>query len=392
MKKSTKILIITLFLCFNQFLVNGETIIRPPQYLIDASIRPVERNIGKLNISIDPRMELLTAVQLLANYPMINRDLPYSQEVINHFEAFSTHEAVLITNRLLQNHGFSFDAPVAFMLHLSQLPELKEKIKFSDYVAGRSGRGDNLKQYRKALQQFAEISNFETFWNSKIPFYNQILDLTIVGMNDFVEDFNLVAVLENYLNETKEKGYSIIIAPSFRGGYAKLPEANSRNVYAILGANNMKDDTPYMVAPNMILLALHEFGHTFVNPLTSKHLDRVNSFSELFEPIKEQMTRMAYPEWELCVNEHIIRAICIRLIRLHLETELSKLLLDFQIETQASKFFLENELNQGFVYIEPLIEKLKEFEYQRDKYNITFTEFFPQLLDVFEGLLSNKID
>jgi len=353
MKNSKIILILALVLCLNQCTVK------------DTSIQPIERNIGKLNISVDPRMELLATVQLLSNYPMIRRDFPYSKEIMNYFEAFSSHEAVLMTDSLLQKFGFSWDAPVNFMLHLSQPPELKEKIEFSDYVLRRSGRGDNLEQYRKALKNFVEVSNFEVFWNSKIPFYNQILDLMIADL----DEMDLVEILENYFNETDES-YSVIVSKSFGSGYGAQITDNDGN--EIIYAN-----IPNMNGMQLCDFVWHEFGHSFVNPLTKKHLDRVQSLDKLFEPIKEEMTKMAYVRWEDCVNEHIIRAIGVRLIELN-------------FGYQEAKTLLEYELSQHFIYIEPLIEKLKEFEYQRDKYNITFTEFFPQLLGVFESLLSDK--
>ncbi len=44
------------------------------------------------------------------------------------------------------------------------------------------------------------------------------------------------------------------------------------------------------------------------------------------------------------------------------------------------------ELGNKFIYIEPLLEKLEEFEKLRDESGITFSEFYPRLLDVLDGL------
>ena len=175
MKKSKKILSLILFLCFNQFLVNAQT------------IQPIERSVGKLNISIDPRMEVLTTVQLLAYSPYnrhrnFRENLRYSKDIVNYFKTFSSHEAVIITGSLIKKNGFGDDVPVTFMLHLSHLPELDLQVPFTDGLMRRSGGGDNLEQYRKSINNFTEISDFEIFWNSKISFYNKILDLTIAKM------------------------------------------------------------------------------------------------------------------------------------------------------------------------------------------------------------------
>ena len=362
MKKSYGFLILILLGCLHQSLVNG------------ATIQPIERSIGKLNISIDPRMEILTTVQLLSNYPVIRRNLPYSKDILNYFESFSSHEAVVMTDSLLQEYGFSYDAPVYFMLHLSQLPELEHQIAFPDLLKGRSGGDDNLEQYRKSIKQFAEISDFESFWNSKIPFYNQILDLTIAEMGEM----DMVKDLEDYLNETYGS-YNIVIAPSFRGGYGpKVPDANGEDIiYACIQTTNIQNGIPYVNRENLLFYVWHEFSHSFVNPATDRFSERVESLDKLFEPIKENMSKIAYRYWKTCVYEHIVRAVNIRLFELHLGAK-------------YSNFYLKNELRRGFIYIEPLIEKLKDFENQRDENHIAFSEFYPELLNELDEQIPKK--
>ena len=356
-KMLSKLASVILILCLNQGLVKA--------------MQPVERSVGRLNISIDPRIELLSTIQLLSNYPVVNRNLPYSTEVLSYFEDFSSLEAVTMTSSLLQSYGFSYDAPVTFMLYLSQPPELEPTIMFSDYLLERSGRGDNLEQYRKSIKEFAEKSNFEDFWNSKVPFYNQILDMTISDMG--AKD--LVKAMEDYFNEAQES-YNIVIAPAFIGGYGpKISDADGKeHIYACLSTTNQKDGIPYLSGDNLLYYVWHEFGHSFVNPLTAKYAEKVSSLNQLYEPIRNWMSMQAYGSWETSVNEHIIRAVHIRLMELH-------------ICSQQSKAMLENELRNRFIYIEPLIEKLKDFENQRDSKKITFSQYYPELLNVMDSLL-----
>ena len=358
MKNPFKFLPLTLILFLNQGLSYGEP------------IQPVERSVGKLQISIDPRMELLSTIQLLSNYPVVNGDLPYSKEILEYFKLFNSEKAVKLTEKLFDKHGFAYDAPVRFMLYLSNVPELEENIEFSDYLLARSGKGNNLEEYRKSIKQFAEVSNFETFWNSKIPFYNRILDMTIAE----IEGTDFVKTLENYYNET-QGSYNIIIVSAFWGGYGpKIPGNDGKyHLYACLGVGNTKDSIPYLNSDNLRYYVWHEFGHSFVNPLSDKYSDQVNAVSKLFEPIKSRMSSQAYGNWKICVNEHIIRAITTRFSELYDDAE-------------QSKIILNNEIERRFIYIEPLIEKLKEFEIQRDEKNITFSEFYPELLNVFDSL------
>ena len=363
MKKSCLFLSLIICLFFNHFFING------------ATIQPIERTVGRLKISIDPRMELLAAIQAISkNQDLVNKSLPYSKEIISNFESFSSQEVIKLTEDLQQKYGFGADAPVVFMLHLSQPGELEEQTKFSDYILGRSGAGDNLEQYRKSIKQFAETSNFEKFWNNKIPFYNQILDMTIANMGEI----DLVETLEGYFNETQDS-YNIIITPAFNGGKGpKVPDADGKeHTYACISTNSIEDGIPFVNEGLTRYLVWHEFGHSFVNSLTNKYSDQVMSVEKLFNPIKNSMFGQGYQQWIVCVYEHIIRATTIRLFDIHLGSKPSKDLLD-------------SELNNRYIYIEPLVEKLKDFDKQRDENNITFSEFYPELLIVFDSLLKTE--
>ena len=81
-------------------------------------INPIVRSVGNLNISIDPRMELLNAAQLVSNTPYIDRQKTYSQEAIIYFKPFSSEKVVALTDELIQgDYSFGLDAPPEFMLH-----------------------------------------------------------------------------------------------------------------------------------------------------------------------------------------------------------------------------------------------------------------------------------
>ncbi len=336
------------------------------------NLEPVGQKVGKLNISVDPRMELLSSIQVLSKkYRMIERGSDYANEMNIYFASLGNENAVKMTNELYERHGFCYDAPVNFMLHLSQVPELKQQIKNSDYLIGRAGGKKNLEKYRIAIQEFAIISNFKTFWDNSKEFYQGIIDLTVSEL----DGQDLVKVIEDYFNET-QNSYNITLSPLFAGGYGpRIPAENGKyDIYSCMETTNEENGIPYVKLEYLMFYIWHEFGHSFVNPLTDKYIKEINSSKKLLEPIFENMKNMAYGTWANCVNEHIIRAINVRLY----EQNKSK--------KEAEKL-LNGELGQKFIYIEPIIEKLKEFEKQRDEKNITFSEFYPEFVALFDSLL-----
>lgn len=341
-------------------------------YLFGQQLTPISKTVGKLNITVDPRMELLSAVQVISDYPTINRKVPYSADLMQFFGRYSTHEACQLTSQLAKNYDFAYDAPEDFILRLSQVPELKAVHPFSDRMIERANGKNNLEKYSDALHRFALESNFAEFWNNKKPYYQKMTEYTA---ND-LSDFDPVGKLERYYNESKNS-YTVTLSPAFAGGYGlRIPAPNGGlDIYGCLNVSEMKDGIPYFNKLGLSHFAWHEFSHSFINPLTDKYKSRIESTAKLFDPLKAEMS---YNQWWNCANEHIIRAIYIRLISIY-ENE------------NAAKMQLEDEKSLHFAYIEPLVEKLKKFENERELKNITFSEFYPKLLDVFDSLcLSNN--
>ncbi|MCC8145193.1 MAG: hypothetical protein LIO93_01870, partial [Bacteroidales bacterium] len=43
--------------------------------IFSQNLKPVQTQVGKLHISVDPRIELLSVVQNFSTYPLINRSI-----------------------------------------------------------------------------------------------------------------------------------------------------------------------------------------------------------------------------------------------------------------------------------------------------------------------------
>lgn len=333
-------------------------------------LTPISTTVGKLNITVDSRMELLSAVQVISDYPTINRNTPYSRELIQFFSKDSTMEASIITHELYKEAGFCYDAPVNLMLCLSQVPELKVEHPFTDRLIERADGKPNLEKYCSALRHFALETNFTEFWNNKMPFYTKMVKYTA----DDLADFDPIGKLESYYNESKNS-YTVTLSPSFAGGYGiRIPSQNNNlDIYACLNVSEMKDSIPYYNKLGLSYFLWHEFSHSFVNPLTELYKSKVNASSVLYSPIENDMKSISCTNWDNCVNEHIIRAIYIRLLTLY-------------GSGNEAKYQLVREKSLRFAYVEPLVEKLKQFEYDRQSKNITFSQYYPILLSVFDSL------
>ena len=333
-------------------------------------LKPVAEKAGALTITVDPRMELLCAVQSLADYPYVNRQSDYNKKLMQFFEKDSASEAVKLTQQLAKESGFVHDGPIDLILRLSEVPALKQTLPFTKRTIERAGSIENLDNYRVALKKFATRSQFARFWNNTLPYYQKIVEYTASDL----AGYDPVKTIESYYNEPK-KSYTVILSPSLMGGYGmRVTDRHNRmDIYGCLNTDQVKNGIPFYSKDGLSNYLYHEFSHSYVNPLTDNYLSAVNATSALFSPIRDEMTAGSYGSWITCINEHIVRAVHIRILQ-------------STGEEKAADNLLEMEKSRRFVYIGPILNKLKQFEYERDNRKITFTEFYPELMAVFDSL------
>lgn len=335
----------------------------------------VTKKLGSLNITVDPRMELLAAVQQQSGYGIMTQlDFKYKEDMQNYFKQYKQQKAVKEFAKLSKK-GFNFDAPHDFMLHLSQPSELAQTSDFSKYLTNRAGGKNNLISFTKNLRQFSEASNFDNFYNKHISFYNTLVNNAYKDM----KDMNLTEALDDYYG-MKVNSYNVILSPMIiPGGYGLNVEGKNGlyDIFAIIGPGDViqksnKEAIPTFASGYNQGLIWHEFSHSFVNPTTDKYLDDINKYDKLYTKIKAQMQSQAYTSWEICVNEHIVRAVTARLTYTYLG------------KAAGDQAIVEEE-NNGFFYIKALCKSLENYEKNRDTYP-TFESYYPQLIKVFKEL------
>lgn len=312
-------------------------------------------------------MELLGAVQVVAEYPLSTRDTPYSDRVQARFSAFAGSDAAKRTKKLYGS-GFSYDAPPGFMLYHSCPPELKCVQPYSEYLKGRGGGEKSLRSYRTALGRFAEESRFADFWAENQPFYRRFLDQFI---HNVIHGVDVVGLLESYFNMT-QTSFDVILCPLFGDSNYGLrlsdPDGGLRT-YALMAVSQTENGAMSLNPNRLLDVLLHEFGHSFVNPVVEQYPELLVQGSDRYEPIREKMMAQAYTSWNICVCEHFVRAAVIRLVETIRGPE-------------AAENLIKYEERQYFGYIRPIVAKLREYEFLRDSTGISYADYVPELLKV----------
>jgi hypothetical protein len=239
--------------------------------------------------------------------------------------------------------------------------------------APRAGGAESLAAWLDQLRDLARASDFDVFFRAHAGFYHLMEEQT---RQKILKDY--AVNLEEY-HGIRHASYTIILAPLQSGNYGprrKRPDGGLE-IYGVLGTDRMAQGIPqFGTVQSLRRLVWHEFGHSFSNPEVDALQAHLARSSKLLEPIASKVDP-AYRDWHTCVIEHVNRAVEVRLAFRELGDDNGERELDF-------------EKAQGFAYVEALAERLNEYEQNRAKY-VTFRDFAPRLMAVFDELASRKL-
>ncbi|MDY3548941.1 DUF4932 domain-containing protein [Riemerella anatipestifer] len=325
---------------------------------------------SKMNISIDEKIETLYAVAFLNNYFLVSpHDNLYKWKLKNDYKELKNHKAVTLFDELSKKHNFNGYKIVHWILQFDTFPALNELKKVADpFPFVKPENEELLVEFKKELLAFNNEPMFRKYWD-EIQEYN-------IKVTKQVEKSPTIQHLPTYLEEyygKKLKSYNLILSPLLHtGGFnaEMLSPQGQKEVYAIVGPNGEIDFIPYFdkdyIETDMIL---HEFGHSFVNPITDKYDAEIEKLKSKYytNELKETGKKQGYNEWKYVFNELLLRATTIKIAEKYFGKE-------------VAKANLQQEISAGFGLVENMVKILDEYEQNRKKYP-TFDMFCPVLID-----------
>lgn len=306
--------------------------------------------------AVDPRIELLATVQLLAGYErtglLTRHAVAYKSEVREWFEPFREHAAARLFAELWPT-GFAFDTPVAVVLHLGPPPELAPRAEIGADLVARAGSPERLARFLDALRTFAQDTEFATFFAEQEAHFAALeadARARLAGVD--------AGLLEDYYGE-RRSAYRIVLAPLFHeGGFGPsvtLPDGGIE-IYSVVGPSGAPDGrADFGTAEDFRYLVWHEFAHSFVNPLIAAEATRVAATETLYSELAERMRAQGYGTWLNVLQEHVVRAVTVRLA--------------YRVQSpEAGRTALAEELGRGFEHVPALAHALERYEAERARY------------------------
>ncbi len=324
-----------------------------------------------LTPKVDRRVELLSIVFRLAGNPEYNMNTfrKYAGDIDEYFRPSAAHPVVALAKQLAARQGVGFDAVMAMAVHLSQPPELKPVVDFTDNIPEPRWGQTSASQFASLLADFYKTAGAEKFFRAHEGVYR-------AAERSLAEAIRSIDMqwFKRYYGALPAESYALLIGVNNGGGNygPRVVHPDGReDLFSIIGVSDADSAGNPAFDKGVLLSIVHEFSHSFVNPAVDRHLGRFeDEATAVFTPIADQMKRMAYGDPRTMVVEALVRASVIRYLRAHDSGSVN-----------IPKLIMREQAN-GFVFMDELDALMGKYEKDRGG-KPTFESFMPNIVDFF---------
>jgi hypothetical protein len=322
---------------------------------------------------VEPRVELLSLIFRLAGNPEYTRGrVPaYLKDADDHFIAFRDHPAVGLARRLRQERGVSYDACMSMAVHLDLSNNLQARLPFAPWPEGLDERwgATGASNFVTAARQFVKETGFRDFTQKHAALYGT----TEKRLRALIEKEAHLEWFGSFFGARPQATFTLVPA-LFNGGNCYGPHfrspAGAEELFCILGVWQVDVEGSPEFTPDMLETVVHEFCHSYANPLVDRHLKELQKAGDaLFEGVASRMRAQAYGDGSTMLRESMVRACVVRYVLRHSGPE-------------AGKREIEAQKRRGFLWMQELAEALGDYEAHRDRFP-TLDAFAPRLVSFF---------
>jgi hypothetical protein len=326
----------------------------------------------QIEISVDPRVELISIIFRLAGNPEYKMGCveSYNNDIEEHFGTYRSHPAAQFAGELREVHGIGFDAPMDFAVHITDASTLKEVVPFDadPPVLNSRWQLDDAREFLEKARRFAKDARFDEFVESHKPLYDQAAGRMKQMLS---EEINL-AWFEEFFGAKAGASFHLVAAMANGGNCygAEVTKEGKNYLYSILGVWMCDEQGIPSFDKTVVPTIVHEFCHSYCNPIVDAHAAELEDAGiRIFSGVEDRMIAMHYGNWKTVMYESLVRASVVRYMMANQGPE-------------AARNEMNRQLERGFVWIEGLSELLSKYEGHRDDYP-TVDAFFPQIVQFF---------
>ena len=339
-------------------------------------IGPAENNepAARIALRVNPAVELFSTIHRLAGTGQYDEMLlpEYDRRVDDYFGKYRDHKAVKLAVTMRDSHYINGNAPMSLACYLGAPPELKPRAPFNPPPGTPDPRWtqEAIDMFLPSAREFARDTEFMAFFKSQKDFY----DLALANIRATMAETDLIPWFEGYFGYLPDN-YVIILGMqngSCNYGQSVIFPDGSREFVSILGARwPDQNGAPQYPEDWFVGVVIHEFCHSYINPLVNKHRGILREAGEaIFPHVAKAMKESGYNFWYVMIQEYLVRACTTRCVAA-------------SAGDNAAARLMMRDLRGGFSGIEKLNALMKEYEAGRDKYP-DMEAFMPRVAEFFE--------
>ncbi len=347
----------------------------PPQSVVPASQ-------SLIRVTVDPRVELLSIVFRLAGNSEYNRGrIPsYIKDVDEHFGPFKDHAAVVRARELFKRRGISYDAPMMMAVCLTDIASVELRPCRDAFPLRRDRRwtARDAAALIKDLRSFVRATDFPAFIERHQPLYRTACD----RLEQVLRERRISEWFDSFFGSRPQADFIVAIG-MLNGGACYGPSvqlADGREeIYSVLGAGAVDEAGQPKFDAAIVSTVVHEFCHSYTNPLVDKHLDALKPSGErIFRVVQAEMKRQAYGQWKTVMTESLVRACGVR----------------YALATggaAAAAAETKHNTDRHFLWTGGLADLLAEYETSRQMYP-TLDVFMPRVVEFFNHYAAERLE
>ena len=322
---------------------------------------------AQMKSEVSETVELMGILSRTAGFEEFSENFAgqYSKDAEAWFGQYREHPTVAYYKDLRARHGIGYERVTSMAVHLETD---KGKVTLVGDRAELPGGWQNvdLDDFVKRLNKFYADTRFHEFFEQHKTFYNDFLKTYDANVMPHIHP----EWFGRFYNgtETTER-FRLIIGFTYgttNNGVSRQLPGQPREVIAVCG---------YYINPSTgrhqldISLPLHEFNHSFVNPLLN-NADNAKAMQDvgqkLYQLSQQSMESQHYNDWRIVVNESLVRAAVITYFYEHALNQFAMNTLT--IET----------MGKGFPWMLDAVAALRYYAAHREQYP-TLSDFYPEI-------------
>jgi hypothetical protein len=342
-----------------------------------AAIGPAVQGAPRVEVRVDPRVELVTIAARLAGFDEYNRAnaaSPYSADVDRHFGALREHPAIATLKRLRAERGVSYDALPSFAVHVEPLPSLAERVPFDarpERLDARWGIEPG-RRFLAELRDFAADSEAAEFFERHAPLYAE----TERRLADRLSQSRALPWFDAFFGARPSALYvaipGLVCGGNNFGTGIRFPDARPEEITPVFGCSEWDPEGVPVFGDGYLPLFIHELCHSYTNPIVDRFATELaDAGARIHATCRAAMERQAYGTWQTMMYESLVRA-CVVRCRLATEGE------------AAAREQARYETAQRFTWVPRLAALLGDYESEREKYP-AFDAFMPRVIAFFDS-------